>query len=178
LNEFLGGIMAVKCDTLTHTDVQLTRDAFLAEGWKSGGAGLYRNSFGFHQGISNTSGTALVVGLKGGTTTTMSTITGDSTRYTIQIAGITSLSGDSLMFKASHDSVWKALPDSTFATSYGLQIVVDVWQTTRLSAPIDTYAYIDNITVSTYDASAAASSSTTNARMQGWDHSLIGFPKK
>jgi hypothetical protein len=151
--EWDGGVMGVKQSTSFQTDQQLVDDAFLAEGWKSGGGNVYRNGFvgkSHSQGFSNTAGTVLTVGLKGGTQQAMTTITGDSTRYTIQIPGITSLSSDSLIFKGSGDSVWVALTDSTFTSGYGLQIVVDVWQLTRLSAPVDTFAYIDNITVSTY----------------------------
>jgi hypothetical protein len=166
INEWNGGVLGVKWDqNELLSDQQLTEDCFLAENWKSGGGNVYRNGFGgssWSQGVSNTTASVLTIGLKGGTQTAMSTISGDSTRYTIQIPTVTSLSGDSLIFKASGDSVWHALSDSTFDSGYGLQIVADIWQLTRLSEPIDTWAYIDNITVSTYLIPAAAATTTTS----------------
>jgi hypothetical protein len=151
VNEWNGGVLGVKWDqNEVLSDQQLTEDAFLAENWKSGGGNVYRTSFGFHQGILHTGGGVLTVGLKGGTQTAMSAITGDSTRYTHQIPSITSLSGDSLIIVAGSDSVWHPLSDSTFTAERGFQVVLDVWQLGRLTAPLGNYAFIDNITVSTY----------------------------
>jgi hypothetical protein len=150
-SEWDGGLVFykyIKDDTLT--DKQIYEDFFLATGWKSGGGNVYRNSFGFHQMVLNTGKDVLTVGLKGGTQSAMDIITSDSTRYTMQFSGITSLSSDSLIFVAGGDSVWHALSDSTFAANRGLQVVFDAWTSTRFTAPTGDWATIDNITVSTY----------------------------
>ncbi|MHA2163875.1 MAG: choice-of-anchor D domain-containing protein [Candidatus Thorarchaeota archaeon] len=149
-NEWDGGIIGLKWYKGLITDQMLAEDCFLADGWKSGGGNVYRDSFGFHQMVLNTGKNALTVGLKDGTQSAMDIITSDSTRYTMQFSGITSLSSDSLIFVAGGDSVWHALSDSTFAANRGLQVVFDAWTSTRFTAPTGDWATIDNITVSTY----------------------------
>jgi hypothetical protein len=158
---FAGGIHAAKWYKGAGSVIsggEVRKQAFLAEGWKAGGGDLYRVSWGWHQGFLNTGGGVLSVGLKGGTQSNMSTISGDSTRYTIQLSGVTSLSSDSLIFVGGGDSVWVGLPDSTFSANRGLQIVFDCWQLGKLTPPIGTFAYIDNVTVTTYAVPAAAAS--------------------
>lgn len=166
-NEYDGGVAAFKFSSNDmFTDKEIWEDFFLPEGWYSAtGINLYRHisgadSPGWHLSIKNTGGATPQVGIKGNTTSALSAYTGDSTRYTVQIAGVTSLSSDSLIIVCADDSAWVPLPDSTFATGYGLQIVIDAWSLGRLSAPIGAYAVFDNLTVSTYEIPAAASSAT------------------
>jgi hypothetical protein len=87
----------------------------------------------------------LTVKLKGDVDSTV-TLNGDSTQYSVDFTGITSLSSDSVMFKtagAGLDSIWRGLPDSTFAANRALRITFSAWFS-------DATVYLDSLIVTTF----------------------------
>jgi hypothetical protein len=155
-NEFIGKIFAAKIAGQTLlSDKHFIEDAFLADGWTAAVGfvvadtlpTVFRDNWGFNQGIKYTTTANVTLGLKDGVDSTFA-LTTDSTRYTISFSTVTSLSGDSVLFGASDDSIWYPLPDSTFVTDSTLQIIFDGWKD-------DNYIYIDNVTVNTLDINDA-----------------------
>jgi hypothetical protein len=163
--EWDGKIGAVKFSKGTLlSDKILIDDAFLADGWTSAVGLVSREGFGWNQGIKYTTFATVALGLKDGVDSTLGAVTTDSTRYTIQIADITSLSSDSLLFRTNTDSIWYPLPDSTFAAGRAIQVVFDGWKD-------DNYVYIDNVTVTTYEANAVPVITSTSP-----DTTVVGLP--
>jgi len=134
----------------------------LAWNWKSGGGAVVKGA-GFNQGIS---GGGLTVKAKGsGGFSYTPTLTGDSTRFTYQTVS-TTFSGDSLLLETDTDSVWTALPDTVLASTLGLQVVFDSWETGGV-------VYVDNITVSGYTLPVSTTTGKSRDRHKQFKNFIV-----
>lgn len=152
------------------TAKQIKEFCYLASGWKSGGGNVTRLNWGFHQGIS---GSGLTIKSKvGGSGTTFTytpNLTADSSRFTYQSGTAHTFSGDSLLLMTDTDSVWHSVPDTVLGSAFGLQVVLDAWETGGA-------VYVDNITVSGYTLPVSATATGKfKGNFEGFSKDWVGF---
>lgn len=146
------------------SDQQIKESGFLAKDWKSGGGNVIRQRgsgalYKFHQGIK---GSGITVKAKGSGFSYTPTLTTDSTRYTFQLGATYDFSSDSIMLKTDTDSVWHELPDTVLASTDGLQVVFDAWETGGV-------VYVDNITLSGYTLPVSTATTGKFKGSSGWN---------